>query len=261
MSRIDRKFKSLKKENKKAFIAFITAGDPDIKTTEELVVSFERSGVDIIEIGVPFSDPLADGPTIQASSQRALKKGINLDKIFEVVKRIRKKTEVPIALMTYYNPVFYYGEVKFIEKAKEAGIDGIIVPDLPPEEAKVLIKEAKKKDISTIFFLSPTTSKKRIKIIVESSSGFIYYVALTGVTGARSEISSDLLVKIKEAKKYTSKPICVGFGVSNNFQVKKICKAADGVIGGSAIINEIIKNKAKKNLVRNVSSFVHKLAS
>lgn len=258
MNRIDRKFKELKK--KKAFIAFITAGDPNLKTTEELVLAFEQSGVDIIELGVPFSDPLADGPTIQASSQRALKKGVNLEKILQLVKRLRQRSQIPIALMTYYNPVFHYGEEKFIRDAKKCGVDGVIIPDLPPEEARIIIKWARALDCSTTFFLAPTTTKQRMKQIVKASTGFVYYVSLRGVTGARKGISKEIAEKIQFAKRFTRKPICVGFGVSTPTQVQSVAKIADGIIVGSAIINQIERNKGKKNLVKNVSRFVWTLA-
>ena len=178
MNRIEKTFKELKNKKKKAFIPFITAGDPSLKTTEELVLSFEHAGADIVELGVPFSDPLADGLTIQASSQRALKKGVNLQKILRTVGQIRQKSQIPIALMTYYNPVFHYGEDEFMRDAKKNGVDGIIIPDLPPEEAKVLIASAKKYDVSTVFFVAPTTTSRRMKTIVKASTGFIYYVSM-----------------------------------------------------------------------------------
>lgn len=260
-NRIDKKFAELKKKKGKAFIAFVTAGDPSLKTTEDLVVSLERDGVDIIELGVPFSDPLADGPTIQTASQRALKKGVTLRKILDAVSRIRKRSQIPIALMTYYNPVFYYGEARFLKDAKEKGVDGLIVPDLPPEEAQNFIKAAKERNISTIFFLSPTTTKKRMEKIVRVASGFIYYVSLTGVTGARKRLEQDLIANVKRAKRLTKKPICVGFGISNPKQVAAILKVADGAIVGSAIIKEIEKNIGKKDIVKNVSCLVRKLVS
>ena len=258
-NRIKEKFKQLKKKRKKAFIVFITAGDPNLKTTEELVLAFENAGVDIIELGVPFSDPLADGPTIQASSQRALKGKVSLRKILDSVSRIRKRSQLPIALMTYYNPIFRFGEEKFIAKAYQAGVDGVIIPDLPPEEASSLIKEAKKKNIATVFFLSPTTQRKRIKTIVQACSGFIYYVSLTGVTGARRQLPKELSGDLKKLKRYTSKPICAGFGISRSEQVKAISGVCDGVIVGSAVIKEIEKNKDKKNLLKNVSNLITNL--
>ena len=258
-NRIDEKFKELKSQKKRAFIAFITAGDPSLKITEELVCAFEQAHVDIVELGVPFSDPLADGPTIQASSQRALKKGVSLKKILNTVKNIRKKSEIPICLMTYYNPVFHYGEKEFIEDAKSCGVDGLIIPDLPHQEAKTLISQAKKNEISTIFFLTPTTRGKRMKEIVKVSSGFIYYVSLTGVTGERNKLACDIAGHVKMAKKISQKPVCVGFGISTREQVKSISKIADGVIVGSAIVKEINKNAGKKDLVKKVSNFVSNL--
>ncbi len=260
MNRIDKKFKSLAQEKKKAFIAFITAGDPNLKTTEQLVLAFEKSGVDIVELGIPFSDPLADGPTIQAASYRALKNKVSIPKIFDLVKRIRKVSQLPICLMTYYNPIFHFGEKKFVEAAVKAGIDGVIIPDLPPEEATILAKAAKSKDFATIFFLSPTTKKSRIKIINKASTGFIYYVSVAGVTGARKALPSTLIKNLKQIKQVVQKPLCVGFGISDKKQVKQISKVCDGVIVGSAIIKEIVKNKGNKDIVLNVSRFVKGLA-
>ncbi len=260
MNRIESKFRKLKKRGKKAFIAFITAGDPNLKTTEELVLRFESSGVDIVELGVPFSDPLADGLTIQASSQRALQQGITLEKIFKLVKTLRKKSQIPIALMTYYNPIFHYGEERLIKEAKQCGVDGLIIPDLPLEEGRNLIKLARQNNISTIFFISPTTTQERMKKIVQASSGFIYYVSLTGVTGARKSLGSSILNQVRSVQKITDKPICVGFGISNARQVKAIGQIADGVIVGSAIIQEIVKNAGKKDLVKRVAKFINHLS-
>jgi len=260
MNRIDKKFNELRKRRKKAFIAFVTAGDPSLKITEELVYSFERNGVDIIELGVPFSDPLADGPTIQASSQRSLKNGTNLHKILNTVKRIRQRSQVPIALMTYYNPIFHYGESKFIKDAQKYGVDGVIIPDLPPEEATSFIKSAKARRLATSFFLAPTTTRQRMKKIVKAATGFVYYVSLTGVTGARKPFSAKNMANIRSAKRMTKKPICVGFGISTPTQVRSVAKICDGVIVGSAIVKQIEKNRGKANLVKNVSRFVWVLA-
>ena len=261
MNRIDQKFKDLRRKKAKAFIAFITAGDPNLKTTEELVLAFERAGVDIIELGVPFSDPLADGPTIQAASQRALKKHVNLENILAVVKRVRRRSQVPIALMTYYNPVFHYGEEKFAARAKACGVDGVIIPDLPPEEAGNLIAHARRNDLATVFFLSPTTTTKRMRRVVKASSGFIYYVSLTGVTGARRQLPDTLRRQVSLARRFTDKPVCVGFGVSTPGQIKTVAAVADGVIVGSAIVNAIARQKNSKTLVKHVSSFVRRLTS
>jgi tryptophan synthase alpha chain len=259
MNRIEQKFKDLKRHGKKAFIAFITAGDPDLKTTEELVVALEAAGVDIIELGIPFSDPLADGPTIQASFLRALHKGTTVKKILETVKRIRLKTSIPIALMSSYNPVFRFGEEKFVKTCVNVGVDGLIVPDLPPEEAQNLRCLALQNDIDTIFFVAPTSQDERIKANAKASSGFVYYVSVTGITGSQSAVAQSVVKQVKRIKLLTDKPVCVGFGISTPKQVKDIGRVADGVIVGSAIVKAIEQNKGNRNLVPAVSHYVSSL--
>lgn len=259
MNRIDAKFKELKRQNKKAFIVFITAGYPNLKITEELILKFSEIGVDILELGVPFSDPMADGPVIQESSQIALRQKVHLIDILRLVKKVRLVTQIPICLMTYYNPIFCFGEERFIKIAKASGVDGVIIPDLPPEEAKTLVRLARKSGIDIIFFISPTTLKKRIKFISQVSKGFIYYISLTGVTGPRRKLSSDLLRNLKEIKKYTSKAVCVGFGVSSPQQVSSIYRISSGVIVGSAIVKKIKENIKRPDLVKRVCNFVRRL--
>lgn len=259
MNRIDARFRELRRAGKSAFVVFITAGYPNLSTTKKLILELARIGVDIIELGVPFSDPLADGPIIQEASQKALEKNVHLTDILNLVKVTRKAVDVPICLMTYYNPIFCFGEKRFCERAKESGADGVIIPDLPPEEAKILIKYAKRSGLDIIWFLSPTSTQKRIKLISRISQGFIYYVSLTGVTGPRINLPLDLIRKVKEIKKYTQKPVCVGFGVSNSFQVRQIQKIADGVIVGSAIVKKIKDNIGEPGLIRRVSNFVSNL--
>jgi len=259
MNKIEQKFKDLKAQKRKAFIAFITAGDPDLKATEDLVVALEGVGVDIIELGIPFSDPLADGPTIQASFFRALNKGTTVKKILEAVKNIRRKSSIPIAFMSSYNPILRYGEEKFIKACAEVGVDGLIIPDLPPEEAQHLCQLAKKANIATIFFVAPTSQDERIKTNTKASSGFIYYVSLTGITGTQKAVSQAVVKKINHIRRFTDKPICAGFGISTPEQVKEIGRAADGVIVGSAIVKTIEDNRGQKNLVENVSQYVHTL--
>jgi tryptophan synthase alpha chain len=257
MNRIDKKFAELKKNKKKAFIAFITAGYPNLSVTEKLIHAFEKAGVDILELGVPFSDPMADGPVIQEASQEALKKNANLAKILRLVKKARKdKVQMPICLMTYYNPVFCFPEPKFVAEAAKSGVDGLIIPDLPPEEARELLAKAGSAGLDVISFIAPTTSLKRVKSIVKSARGFIYYVSVTGVTGARRALPANLAKSIKLIKNNTKKPVCVGFGVSNALQVKEIGGLCDGVIVGSAIVKKIKENKFNPDLVRKVSSFV-----
>jgi tryptophan synthase alpha chain len=259
MNRIEKKFNELKRNNRKAFIAFITAGYPDLRTTARLAMEFQRSGVDILELGVPFSDPMADGPIIQAASQAALKKKVNLGGILELVKKLRRHSQIPICLMTYYNPVFCFGQERFIRLARICGVDGLIIPDLPPEEGKGLIKYAAKSGIDVICFISPTTSRQRIKYIAGISRGFIYYVSLTGVTGARKYLSTDIAGRLRLIKKYTAKPVCVGFGVSRHSQVADINRVADGVIVGSAIVKKIEEHLGDPHLVSKVGDFVRSL--
>ena len=259
MNRIECKFKKLKRQNRKAFIVFVTAGYPNLNVTKRLVLEFARIGVDIIELGVPFSDPLADGPIIQEASQGALKRKINLNNIFNLVRQVRKDTDIPICLMTYYNPIFCFGEGRFVNKAKLSGVDGVIIPDLPPEEGRPFIRLANRFNLDAIFFLSPTSPPERIRLVSRVSKGFIYYVSLTGVTGPRQNLPADLTNNLKVVKRYTKKPVCVGFGVSRSFQVKQIYRIADGVIVGSAIIKKIKENIGKPDLVKRVSKFVSRL--
>jgi len=259
MNRIEKKFKDLKKNKQKAFITFITAGYPNLNTTEKLILEFSRIGVDVIELGVPFSDPLADGPVIQESSEAALKKHVHLRDILNLVKRVRKAVDIPLCLMTYYNPIFCFPQERFVKSAKTAGVDGVIIPDLPPEEGSSLIRAANKAGLDIICFLSPTTTKERIKFISKVARGFIYYVSLTGVTGPRENLPADLKENLKVIKKLTDKPVCVGFGVSTNAQVRQIDKIADGVIVGSGIVKKIRENIGRPDLVKRVSNFVRGL--
>ena len=256
MNRIDKKFRELRRQRKAALIIYITAGYPSLPKTKELISEIEKSGADIIELGIPFSDPLADGPTIQLASQRALKNNISLKGVISMVKGIRKKTQLPLVFMTYYNPVFRFGVERFIKEASNAGVDGVIIPDLPPDEAALLIKCSKKSDFANIFLLTPTSAQKRIRIISRASSGFIYYVSLTGVTGARVKLPSEIKNKINAIRRFTNKPVCVGFGVSNASQAKALSETADGIIVGSAVINIMHNNLGKPDLVKKVGKFV-----
>lgn len=259
MNRIEKKFQELRMARKKAFIAFITAGYPNLKTTELLAKELAKAAVDIIELGIPFSDPMADGPVIQEASQAALENGVNLNQILNLVKRLRRHLDTPLCLMTYYNPIFCFGEEKFARQAALAGVDGVIVPDLPPEEARSFIKLMNRFHLDAILFVAPTTSPRRIKLISQAARGFIYYVSLTGVTGPRQNLPADLTLKLKQIKKITAKPVCVGFGVSSAKQVRQIYKIADGVIVGSAIVKKIKENLKNGNPVGNVARFVASL--
>jgi len=261
MNRIEERFEKLRKEERKAFIPFLTAGDPDLETTKALVLELERRGSDIIELGVPFSDPLADGPVIQRSSRRALNNGISLDKVLDLVANLRQKTQIPLILMGYYNPIFKFGEEKFIESSSQAGLDGLIVADLPPEEAYSLRKKAEKENIDIIFLLTPVSSEKRIKLVCECGKGFIYCVSYTGVTGGKiGERKEALKHLVDKVRSFTSHPIGVGFGVSSPSDARKIAPIADGVIVGSAIIKEIEKYQGQRDLVKKVGDFGETLA-
>ncbi len=238
-SRIEKTFKRLKKEGKKAFIPYVMAGDPSLERTKEIVLLFEECGADIVELGVPFSDPLADGPTIQLASERALKNGVTLRKVVSLVKDLRQVTRIPTVLMTYYNPVFKYGKENFIKDSKDAGVDGVIIPDLPPDEAEDFVKLSRKASLNTVFLLAPTSTEDRIKKVAKASSGFIYYVSITGITGANLLLDGSMEVLISKIKKYTDKPIAVGFGVSTPMEASAVAGVSDGVIVGSAVVKRL----------------------
>jgi tryptophan synthase alpha chain len=258
-NRIDQTFKNLRKQNKKALIPYITAGYPDLATTRALIKKFASVGVDIIEIGIPFSDPIADGPVIQMASESALKNGIALKNIIRMVKELRESIDLPIIFMTYYNPIFAYCIEKFVQHATKAGIDGIIVPDLPPEEADEMVKISKKHLLDVIFLATPTSSKERIQIISKKSTGFIYYVSVTGVTGERQLFPKKIIEEIHLIKNISSKPVCVGFGISTQKQAGEVASYCDGVIVGSAIVKKIQENISSESLVENVTQFVQKM--
>ena len=236
MNKIEMAFKE-----KKAFIAFITGGDPDIETTEKLIIAMAQAGVDIIEIGIPFSDPVAEGIVIQEADERALTNGCTVDKLFEMVKRIRDKVETPLLFMSYVNPIFVYGKERFMLNCKSCGIDGVIVPDLPYEEKDELEVECKKYGITQISMIAPT-SGERIDTIAKNAEGFIYCVSSLGVTGVRGEINTSIADLIKNIKKISTTPCAVGFGISTPEQAKEMAEISDGVIVGSAIVKLIAEH-------------------
>jgi len=260
MNRIEKRFEELKKQGKKAFIPFITAGDPDLATTRALVLELEKRGADIIELGIPFSDPIAEGPVIQRSSQRALEGGTSSLKILDLVRELRRETEIPLVLMGYYNPIFKFGERKFIEKTFQAGVDGLIIVDLPPEEAHFLLKETEKNNLDIIFLLTPVSSEERIKLVCENSRGFIYCVAYTGITGDEKRKDKNLKDLVAKVHSLTSTPVGIGFGISSPLEAKKTASLAEIVIVGSAIVKKIEKYKDNKNLVKEVGVFAESLA-
>lgn len=235
MSNISKAFK-----NTKAFIPFLTGGDPTIDKTEEYIYKMVEAGADIIEIGIPFSDPIAEGPVIQEANIRALKNGATPERIFEMVERVRTKTQVPIVFLTYLNPVFNYGYDKFFARCKKAGVDGIIIPDMPFEEKGELAEEAKKNGVDIISLIAPT-SADRIQMIAKEAQGYVYVVSSLGVTGMRSEIKTDLKSIIDLVKQATDVPAAVGFGINTPEQAAEISKISDGVIVGSAIVKIIEK--------------------
>ncbi len=260
MSKITDKFVQLSASGQKALIPFVSAGDPNLATTRELVLEMERQGADIIELGVPFSDPIADGPTIQKASQRALLAGVTLKKILDLVKQIRRQSQIPLVLMSYYNPIFKYGEGQFIEDAVQAGVDGLIVPDLPPEEAGSLLLAARDTPLDIIFLLAPTSTPERIALVSKVSRGFIYYVSLTGITGAEGAVVEQIKNKLAQIRRVSKKPVAVGFGISTPQQAARIAAQASGVIVGSAIIRIMEKHLSQPALmVQEVGKFVRRL--
>lgn len=263
MSRIDTKFEELRSKGEGALIAFVTAGDPTIEDTVEVAKALEKGGADMIELGLSFSDPIADGPTIQAASERALKAGINPDIYFETTKTIRKSVRVPLICLTYFNLVLKRGIDRFMEDCNKNGIDGVIIPDLPVEEAREVIEKAGDNGVDTIFLAAPTTTDERMKKILDSTRGFVYLVSLLGVTGAREELSQTVKEVINRARKVAKRevPLAVGFGISSPKHVREvIASGASGAIVGSAIVNIIAKNiEDKGKMLREICDFVTQL--
>lgn len=238
-SRIDQVFNTARRDGRKVLIPYIMAGDPDLATTLELVRALEAAGADAIELGIPFSDPIADGPVILRAAMRALTHGTSLTQVLDTVRALRAHTQVPIVFMSYYNPIYVYGEARFARDAVAAGVDGVIVPDLPPEEAHGLARAAREHGLATIFLLAPTSNSARINKVCRQATGFIYYVSLTGITGARLTDFGDVAQRVQAIRARTTKPVAVGFGISNAGQAKAAAQAADGVIVGSALVRVI----------------------
>ena len=243
-------------KNGKAFIGFITGGDPDIETTEKLLYTMSESGADLIEIGIPFSDPIAEGPVIQEASERALAAGCTTDKLFDLVAKVSPNLDTPIVFMTYINPIYTYGKEKFMSKCKECGIQGIIVPDLPYEEKDELTPECDKYGIDLISLIAPT-SHERITMIAKEAKGFVYCVSSLGVTGVRSEITTDISAMTDLVRKATDMPCAIGFGISTPEQAKKMSADADGVIVGSAIVK--IVAQYGKDSAEHVAEYVRSM--
>ena len=261
MSRIDDRFADLKSRGEKAFIPYITVGDPTLARTEELVLAFEKAGADLVELGVPFSDPLADGPVNQESAMRALEHDVTLADILAMVTRIREQSEMPLLLFTYYNPVLAYGEEKLAQDAKAAGVDGILCVDLPPEEGEGLIAAFQAAELNTVFLLAPTSTPGRIDLVAKHSTGFIYYVSRTGTTGVRDHVESSVQDMVATIKSKTDAPVAVGFGISNPDQAAEVASYGDGVVVGSAIVRRIGELRDSPDMVERVASFVRTLAA
>ena len=256
-SRIEKTFSN----NKKKLVTYVMGGDPDLETSKEIIRNISKSGADIIEIGMPFSDPMADGPTIQKSATRVINNKVNLDDIFSISKHLRTENEhIPIILMGYYNVIFHYGVNKFVKSCVENGIDGLIIVDLQPEEDTELLSVINSADLDLIRLITPTTNENRLKTILEHSSGFLYYVTITGITGQHSADLDELQTSINQIRKHTSLPIVAGFGIKDENNVKEICRFCDGAVVGSSIV-KIIENNIdnKKTTVSLISEFVKKL--
>ncbi|MCL2397702.1 MAG: tryptophan synthase subunit alpha [Defluviitaleaceae bacterium] len=257
-NRISDTFAALKNNGKKALIAFITGGDPDIEVTEKLILAMGEAGVDIIEIGIPFSDPIAEGPVIEAAAARALGGGCTIDKLFDMVENVRNKTNIPLLFMTYANPIYAYGKERFMAKCRAVGIDGIIVPDVPYEEKSEFEDECNRHNIYQIPLIAPTSGARAEKIAREAK-GFIYCVSSLGVTGIRNDINTDIAELIKRVNSISSVPCAVGFGISTPEQARDMAKISDGVIIGSAIVDLVARHG--EGSIESVRKFVSEIKS
>jgi tryptophan synthase alpha chain len=261
MNRIVERFSRLKRESKKAFIVYIGAGDPNLEVTRQFALAFDKAGVDVLELGVPFSDPLADGLVNQLAAQRGLESGTTPPKLLETVASIRKQSQIPIVLYIYFNLIHKVGMEKFIADAAQAGVDGLLVLDLPPEESDNYETLMRKAGLCHIYLVAPTTPEDRMEHIVERGSGFIYYVSREGVTGMQSKVAANLADQIAKIRAHTKLPIAVGFGISNPEQAKLVAREADGAVVGSAVVNQIAQHGKFPELVTKVSAFVKTLAN
>ena len=260
MNRIVERFAKLKRDNKKAFVVYIGAGDPNLEATRQLALEFDKSGVDILELGVPFSDPLADGLVNQLAAQRGLESGTTPPKLLETVAAIRKQSQIPIVFYIYFNIIHRVGMKKFIADCAKAGVDGLLVLDLPPEESDNYEAQMAKAGLCNIYLIAPTTPEDRMEKIVKRAAGFIYYISREGVTGMQTSVASNLAVQVAKIRAHTSLPIAVGFGVSNPEQAKAVAREADGCVVGSAIVNQIAANGKSPDLVPKLGAFVKAMA-
>jgi len=252
---IARTFADLHSSGKKAFIPFITSGDPDIQTTVRLVAELERAGSSIVELGIPFSDPLADGPTIQRSSERALRHGYRLADHLEAIREIRRNTGIPLVIFSYFNPILQYGVERFARDAHQAGANGVLITDLTPEESGEYRLCLDRSELDTIFLVAPTSTPERAALISSCCRGFVYIVSRTGVTGAQEKLSDSILSTVERVRLHARLPVAVGFGISRPEQVRSVWEIAEGAVVGSAIVSRIEKNRDSKDLVSDVSNF------
>ena len=259
--RLEATFARLRDKGEKALIAYLMAGDPGLAETEQLVLALEKAGADIIELGVPFSDPIADGPVIQQAAERALRSGASLRKILASVESLRQRTEIPIVLMLYYNSIHAMGCEEFCPAASAAGVDGLIVPDMPPDEAGPLKGPADAAGLPLIFLLAPTSTPSRRKLVAAESHGFVYYVSLTGITGSKISNVGDIQDNVKKLRKVSASPVAVGFGVATPEDAARVSKMADGVIVGSAIVKQIALHQQDPAMIKHVAEFVRSLKS
>ena len=259
MSRIQRKLAELKRAGDGGFIPFVMAGDPDLATTELLLIELSSADADIIELGIPFSDPVADGEVIQRASERALHNGVTLSHALECITRVRHRIDTPIVLFSYFNPLLQFGEERLACEAKHAGVDAILVTDLIPEEAQSWSEQMRQHDLDPIFLVAPTTSDERLARIAQQARGFIYAVSRTGVTGTRDALTHDAERLVQRVRAVSNLPVAVGFGISTAEQVQQVCRFADGAVIGSAIVHEIEKLNGAPNLVPRIGDFVRSL--
>ena len=259
MGRIADAFNTLKRAGRKGFIPYITAGDPDLATTEELLYTLAQSGATLIELGVPFSDPMADGPVIQRASERALQHGFGLQDILDTAARARKRIDVPVILFSYYNPLLQFGLKRLAQAAADAGIDGVLVTDLTPEESDEFEAELRAHGLDMIFLVAPTSTDERLQLVADHASGFIYAVSRAGVTGARSSVSAEAEKLVNRMRRFSELPIAVGFGISNAEQVTDVQRYADAVVVGSALVAEMERLAGSTDLVERIGNFIHRL--
>jgi tryptophan synthase alpha chain len=255
-SRLDATFAALRARHERALVAYFTAGDPSLALTRKLVVEAARRGADVIELGIPFSDPLADGPVIQRATQRALAAGVTLPRVLELVREMRGEVSAPLVFLTYYNPILAFGLKAFCRTSVEAGIDGVIVADLPPEESGPLRSEAMAAGLDLIHLVAPTSTPERMRKIARASEGFVYMVSLTGVTGERTTLAPELTQQLRAFRAITTKPVCVGFGIGTPEQAALVGQLADGVIVGSAIVRLVEQHASSPELLGRVGDFI-----